>query len=194
MDYELKQTVVIDDVIPEELQNEFHDKLMNYPEWRFIKDMSYNVTNSQFPSYGFNMMFKHPEIGVVSNLYEEISVPIINALVEKQRLQIEDIYYNRAFLQLPLAVKFTKEHNGVHLDLPQDHYACVYYVNDSDGDTIVYEQNRYNTIAGSNNVELTEHVRVTPKKGRIVMFDGARYHCSSQPRNSYRCIINFDLI
>ena len=72
MDYKLKETVVIDDIIPVDLQNEFHDKLMNYPGWRFIKDMSYNVNNSQFPSYGFNMMFKHPEIGVVSEFYETI--------------------------------------------------------------------------------------------------------------------------
>lgn len=194
MDYKLKETVVIDDIIPVDLQDKFHDDLMNYPGWRFIKDMSYNVNNSQFPSYGFNMMFKHPEIGVVSNFYESISVPIINALIEKQNLQIEDIYYNRAFLQLPLADMFIKEHNGVHLDIPQDHYACVYYLNDSDGDTIIYEQNKHDTAGGSNNVKLVEHARVTPKKGRLVMFDGARYHCSSQPKKSYRCIINFDLV
>ena len=80
------------------------------------------------------------------------------------------------------------------MDIPQDHYACVYYLNDSDGDTIIYEQNKHDTVAGSNNVELVEHARVTPKKGRLVMFDGARYHCSSQPKESYRCIINFDLV
>ena len=123
-----------------------------------------------------------------------VSVPIINSLIEKTKIEIKDIYFNRAFLQLPLDEKFVKEHNGLHIDLPQDHIACVYYVNDSDGDTILYEQTRYNTKAGSKNVELVEHMRVTPKKGRLVMFDGARYHCSSQPRDSYRCIINFDLI
>lgn len=194
MDCKLKETVVIDDVIPEDLQDKFHDQIMNYPGWRFIKDMSYNKTETLFPSHGFNMIFKHPDIGVVSEFYETVSVPIINALIEKQNIEIEDIYYTRAFLQLPLASKFIKEHNGIHIDIPQDHYACVYYLNDSDGDTIIYEQNKHNTLAGSNNVELTEHARVTPKKGRIVMFDGARYHCSSQPTNSYRCIINFDLI
>ena len=190
----LKETIVIDDIIPENLQDEFHNILINYPMWRFAKDMSYANYDMEFPSYGFNMMFKHPEHGIVSPLYEAISVPIINALYKQARPRYSDIHFNRAFLQLPLEERFVKEHNGIHIDLPEDHYACVYYVNDSDGDTIVYEQTRYNTECGSQNVELTEHKRVTPKKGRLVMFDGARFHCSSQPRNGYRCIINFDLI
>jgi hypothetical protein len=38
-----------------------------------------------------------------------------------------------------------------------------------------------------------EHKRVTPKRGRAVLFDGSRYHCSSQPTIGYRTIINFDL-
>lgn len=188
----LKQTIVIDDIIPVDLQDKFHETLINYPMWRFVKDMSYANYDLEFPSYGFNMMIKHPDHGIVSPLYEAISVPIANAIAE--RINFKDIYFNRAFLQLPLEQRFVKEHNGIHLDLPEDHYACVYYVNDSDGDTIVYEQTRHNTECGSQNVELTEHKRVTPKKGRVVIFDGARFHCSTQPKNSYRCIINFDLI
>jgi hypothetical protein len=191
---ELKETIVIDDIIPENLQNEFHDILINYPMWRFIKDMSYADYDMQFPSYGFNMMFKHPDHGIVSPLYEKISVPIANAILEKTNIKFEDIYFNRAFLQLPLEKRFVKENNGVHVDIFQPHYACVYYINDSDGDTIIYEQNKFDTEGGSKNVNLVEHKRVTPKKGRVVIFDGMRYHCSSQPKDSYRCIINFDLI
>ncbi len=190
---ELKETIVYDDIIPVELQDEFENTLMNYPNWRFIRDMSYS-NNEAFPSYGFNMMFKHPSFGVTSPLYEKISVPIANAILEKKLIEFEDIHFNRSFLQLPLADKFIKPHNGIHLDLPQDHYACVYYVNDSDGDTILYEQTRYNTLPSSQNVPTVEHKRVTPKKGRVVIFDGARYHCSSQPRDRHRCIINFDFV
>jgi hypothetical protein len=195
MDYKLKETVVIDDIVPLDFQNKIEETLMNYPNWRFVKDMSYANYDMEYPSYGFNMMFKHPDHpNQVSPLYESLSVPIINALIEKTKIKIENIHFNRAFLQLPLADNFVKERNGIHLDLPVDHYACIYYVNDSDGDTILYEQTRYNTECGSQNVSTEEHKRVTPKKGRVVLFDGARFHCSTQPRNIYRCIINFDLI
>lgn len=193
MDYQLKETIIIDDLIPVSQQDEFHNAVINQP-WRFVKDMSYANYDLPYPSYGFNCMFKHPEYGVVSPMYESVCVPLINTLLDKTDITISDIYFNRAFLQIPLANPFVKEHNGIHIDIPIDHYACVYYMNDSDGDTIIYEQNRYDTPGQSQNVKMIEHKRVTPKKGRFVLFDGARYHCSSQPREKYRCIINFDLI
>lgn len=150
--------------------------------------------DSKFPSHGFAQVFKHPDSGIQSVFYESLCVPIINRFMEKTNLKINDIHYTRSFLQLPLSDKYIKEHNGIHVDLSIDHLACVYYCNDSDGDTIIYEQNTEDTPPGSNNVKLVEHARVAPKKGRFVCFDGKRYHCSSQPKNNLRCIINFDLV
>lgn len=187
----MKETVVIDDVV----DLEFQDKILNTVlsgNWKFIKDMSYN--ESVYPSYGLNQTFKHPEHGVMSPLYETLCVPIINNVIEKIKLKVDDIAFTRSFLQLPLNEKYLKEHNGIHIDLPIPHYACVYYCNDSDGETIIYEQTAKDTPCGSINVNLTEHKRIKPKKGRIVLFDGYRYHCSSQPTNNFRCIINFDLV
>ena len=191
---DLKPTIVIDDLIPENLQNEYHDLVLSRREWSFVKDMSYSNGHVRYPSYGFNMLFKHPEHGIVSELYEAVSVPIINALLEKEKLDVKDICFNRAFLQLPLSPLFYKEQNGLHVDLPDKHYACVYYLNDSDGDTVIMEQTIDNTAPGSKGVDVKIHQMVTPKKGRMVVFDGRRYHCSSQPTQSYRAIINFDLV
>ena len=191
---DLKPTVVIDDVIPESLQTEYQDLIMSQRSWFFIKDMSYARGELKHPSFGFNMLFKHPEQGILSPLYEAVSVPIINSLLEKEKLDIKDIYFNRAFLQLPLSEKFYKGQNGLHVDLAEPHYACVYYLNDSDGDTIIMEQSTIDTQPGSQGVDVKIHQRVTPKKGRMVVFDGRRYHCSSQPTQSYRAIINFDLV
>jgi len=194
VDTELKETIVLDDIIPEDFQNYVHSVLTTSESWRFIRDMSYATCELRYPSYGFNMMFKHPGVGVTSELYEKLSVPLISYIQSEVNLEEKEIYFNRSFLQLPLDQKFIKEHNGIHVDIPQDHYACIYYVNDCDGETILYDQTIHNTQGGSKNVDLKEHKRVMPKKGRVVLFDGARYHCSSQPRESYRCIINFDLI
>jgi|LakMenEpi13Oct10_1017325.scaffolds.fasta_scaffold00248_5 hypothetical protein len=190
----IKETIIIDDVIPENLQDEYHDIVLSERSWCFLKDMTYSKGNIKYPSYGFNMLFKHPDYGVVSSLYERISVPIINSLLEKTNLEINDIYFNRSFLQLPLSQNFYRDQNGLHVDLSEPHYACVYYLNDSDGDTIIMEQTIDNTPPGSQGVDVKIHKRVTPKKGRMVVFDGRRYHCSSQPTESYRAIINFDLI
>lgn len=192
---DLQPTIIIDDLIDKNLQTEYHDIIMSQRSWCFIKDMTYANGELKYPSYGFNMLFKHPSHGVMSELYEAICVPIVNSLLEKRKsMEIKDIYFTRAFLQLPLSENFYKGQNGLHVDLAEPHYACIYYLNDSDGDTIILEQSTLDTEPGSQGVDIKIHKTVTPKKGRMVMFDGRRYHCSSQPTQNYRAIINFDLV
>lgn len=189
----IRDTIIIDDLVSEMTQDRYHQLVTTHDRWFFVKDMSYSNGIARNPSFGFNMLFKHPMGGVMSELYEAVCVPIVNEIINQTKIEIKDIHAARAFLQVPLENKFVKPNNGIHLDIAEPHYACVYYMNDSDGDTILYDQTIYDTPYGSQNVKVTEYKRVTPKKGRVVIFDGARYHCSTQPRNNYRCIINFVL-
>lgn len=107
-----------------------------------------------------------------------------------------------------------------HTDRSQTNFkSMVYYVNDSDGDTVLFEEYEnheepdienysqvgVDTFMLKQGVEfthtktehnapesLTEVMRVSPKKGRAVIFDSNRFHCSSTPVDSdFRCIINF---
>lgn len=187
------ETCVIDDLFTEEQIQQTLLEVLNGP-WKYIHDMSYG--HNQFPSYGFNQTFKHPEHGIMSTGYERICVPIINKVIESSPsyLKVNDIYFTRSFLQIPLDPKFVKGTNGVHVDLPIDHVACVYYCNDCDGETVIYDQTNKEIPGGSKNIDLTVHKKVMPKAGRVVLFDGSRYHCSSQPTVSMRTIINFDLV
>ena len=41
--------------------------------------------------------------------------------------------------------------------------------------------------------ELTIKQRVTPKQGRVVLFDGWLMHTAEQPINNVRCIVNYNL-
>lgn len=72
--------------------------------------------------------------------------------------------------------------NTPHIDFLYPHTVLLYYVNDSSGDTIFYD----------NNFKVIE--KITPKKGRIIIFDGSIYHSSTPPQtNDYRCVINVNL-
>ena len=85
----------------------------------------------------------------------------------------------RIFVSLPVNnLDFTYIHN----DLPYDHFVCIYYINDSDGDTIFY------------NDQEEEIKRVTPKKGRVVFFDGTIKHTGSAPKEKTRAIINYNFL
>ena len=73
-----------------------------------------------------------------------------------------------------------------HIDIKEDHFVMLYYVCDSDGDTIIYnEQIESETY--------TVQRRVTPKQGRVVLFDGSYYHTAEQPLNNIRCVVNYNL-
>ena len=65
--------------------------------------------------------------------------------------------------------------------------SAVYYVNDSTGDTIIFDQ-RFGQSA-----PLTVKTRVPPKKGRLVVFDGGLLHAGNTPEtNAPRININFN--
>lgn len=85
--------------------------------------------------------------------------------------------------------------NFPHLDNYTDHKVLVYYVNDSDGDTILFNEKWDITDKEKDNIDLTTEARVHPKRGRILMFDGLQYHTSQNPINSkHRCILNINIV
>ena len=70
----------------------------------------------------------------------------------------------------------------------------MYYVVDSDSDTVIYKNNYENGMTVPNMKDLIENKRVTPKKGRVVVFDGYFWHTACQPENNKRLIINYNVI
>jgi len=81
-------------------------------------------------------------------------------------------------------------HGMPHVDC--DHprlITAIYYVNDSDGETIIFNQRR-----GSPD-ELTIKQRIMPKRGRLVVFDGTFLHAGNTPRNGGpRIVVNLNMI
>lgn len=174
---------VLDDVIPEHLQDYFElsilglsgDKMM-HP----IVDLKckYELTarEESFAPLSFvhvlkssNTISTHlPNFGLIPQL-----------VFAKENIQFKDILVGRIFVLMPY--KTNKEYYDPHTDLPYPHLVVLYYVNDSDGDTVFFDNN--------NNVVQ----RVTPKKGRVVLFDGNHKHGGGIPKNGPRCAINFNL-
>jgi hypothetical protein len=78
-------------------------------------------------------------------------------------------------------------YNTPHIDVPQPNYkSLLYYVIDSDGDTFVFNET-FNHKKG-----LTVRKRVSPSKGKAIVFDSNTWHASSNPRtHSNRIVLNF---
>jgi hypothetical protein len=63
----------------------------------------------------------------------------------------------------------------------------LYYVNNSDGETIIYNEKYEGKPIG----KLTVKQRITPVKGRAVLFDANQIHSACIPtEKKYRLIIN----
>ena len=94
----------------------------------------------------------------------------------------------RSFLQLPLTTKKGKV-DTPHIDTDDKHFVMLYYVCDSDGDTIIYNEREKDRPDGIYTIKQ----KVTPKQGRVVLFDGWLMHTAEQPINNVRCIVNYNL-
>ena len=82
-----------------------------------------------------------------------------------------------------------------HVDMVAPHFVMLYYVRDSDGDTIIYnEKTKFDGCAPDPKMNYTIKKKVSPKQGRVVLFDGRHYHTAEQPNHNLRCIVNYDLI
>lgn len=68
--------------------------------------------------------------------------------------------------------------NEIHVDSFEPHKTLVYYLNESDGDTFLFDK-MWNQNDKHYDVKTVQ--RVTPQQGRAVVFDGHRFHAPSNP-------------
>ena len=100
------------------------------------------------------------------------------------------IIQGRSFLQFPLNLK-DRTPDTPHIDIEnKEHIVALYYVCDSDGDTIIYNERKDQGLEAKS---YTIKEKVTPKQGRMVIFDGTLYHTAEQPKDNIRCVVNYDL-
>ena len=78
-----------------------------------------------------------------------------------------------------------------HVDWAEPHLILLYYVNDSEGDTILYNE----TFNGSKIEKVSVMTKVSPKKGSAFLVNGEHYHSLVVPeKGDLRKVINFNLI
>lgn len=69
-----------------------------------------------------------------------------------------------------------------------DTYTGLYYVNDADGDTILYNE----IFEGKDPNTFTQKMSVSPKPDRLIIWDSRIYHSAPAGSSSNRVVINFN--
>ena len=168
---------IIDNCIPVKQQDLIIKELLqnkNFP-WFYREDVTedFNIELSQQrPALThYFVLDKNPNSESLN-----LVLPIIDSLTKKQIIQC------RGFLQFPLNLKLIgSKHDTPHTDFSYPHTVYLYYVIDADGDTLFLK-----------NSKIVK--KITPKKGRLVIFNGDIQHTAEQPKKGARCVINFDVI
>ena len=187
------EILVIDDFISLEYQEKIKKDLLgldNYFPWHYTQD----VTNSgEFDSQNRPAM-AHQYVSIdgdsseIESAFHHLFVPMLSKACQYLKVPEAEVLQGRSFLQFPLKNIDTSVVDTPHVDLDdeEEHTVVLYYVIDSDGDTIIYNEREETST-------YTEKQRVTPKQGRVVIFDGRQYHTAQQPSNGTRCIVNYNL-
>ena len=130
---------------------------------------------------------------------ESFYLPTFQALLDNISDALGGVTFFRARLALQLNNGKTC-HNLPHTDHDQDHYSALYYLHDSSGDTVFFDEydDVNNGTVGdrwerAKTQKYTECMRQTPKANTLFAFDGHQFHASSNPTdNKFRIILNLN--
>lgn len=154
----------------------------NFP-WFYVPNIGYDDVKTDKLSIGFSHSIfgrGNYNIDLVNDVSKIVSTHLSGTIT-----------LARAFLHIPVPEYQRPVHDSIHTDKDTPHTVCLYYVNDSEGDTLLFDKT-YETGGPDQEMNITH--KVTPKRGRVLIFDGRYYHCSTPPNKTPRCIINFNII
>jgi len=188
-----KTHLVIDDLVADSFANKILSDLCNpFFPWYLsrtlltVKSHEFENAKQDYDNIQeylafIHVFFSNDDGNTVRNSESApLAEDLFRAILEKLNLNTGEILRVKANFQTQHRSKINGTHNTPHVDNETPHYTGIYYANDCDGDTFLFDGTK-------------EIAKISPKKGRIVIFDGKTLHAGSHPYNSdFRMVINFN--
>tara|TARA_B110000503_G_scaffold61049_1_gene96944 strand:- start:696 stop:1322 length:627 start_codon:yes stop_codon:yes gene_type:complete len=197
------QIYILDNIIPPQYQKYLFKAITEDSTWVL------NPTTSTFPN-----LITSPDSNIINQINENfqfINTKFVNETTPQypsNTLPISPIlhyvqsYFNYSFhynltklkinLQTSLPNNSPNTFNIPHIDnssFTPYTYTLIYYANDSDGDTIIFNEKFENSPIKNFSI----YKKITPKKGRVIIFPTNTVHCGSHPTKSIsRIVININ--
>ena len=194
----MNEILEIENLIPASYSNEIESQLTSWEfPWGYNRTVSYgDERDNKFIANDNKIKdtdgFIHPMFynGKKISNYVDLVRPLIWFMEEKTNIVAKEILRIRAVF-VNKNQTFGDYYNVPHVDDEQPHKTMIYYVNDADGDTVIFKE-RFSGIL--NYSKKTIEKSVSPKKGKAVIFDGLRYHTGSVPTQGHRILININFV
>ena len=184
------EVFVFDDIINLTYQTKIKELIMNkgtynnlhFP-WYVIKDIS---CSEEYEDQGGRFVFIHNfavEEGI-SSQFHPFFLKLIQNSCKKINLKKVEIHQGSSILELP---SFEKDFIDDPYASVKNSVSMIYFVTDSDGDVIIYNEKEKSK-------SYTIKKKISPKQGRVILFDGELYHVDEEPNEYLRCTVNYDFI
>ena len=175
---------IYDDCISKEVVDEIEKYLVYYDFcWHYLPNtLASDTEDSPQMSHVFYGMRDGQD--VFSKDFKTIMQPLLSEVNVNTDINVEDrtLWRAKANLLFPTCDR-QLQHSLPHIDSNDEHQTIIYYVTDSDGDTLLFEDDKKTIVK-----------RISPKKGRFLFFDGDIWHASTNPVKSMkRIVININL-
>lgn len=184
---------IIDNVVSKKYQDEIEERVMG-TGYRWTYSPTIVDPQTKEPKlFAFSNNLGTFDLGFIDEINYNFLLPVVYETSEKSKIGYKSILAARTFLQVPS--NLNREVGSFHVDYSFPHLVFLYYINDSDGPTVILNKK---CVMGRSKVfdeyeESDVLQKIDPKKGRVVIFDGMHYHAGGIPKNKPRCVINFDI-
>jgi len=180
-------------VIPTELQNKLWDMMLGIEfDWHHLADTTYvNPTTPGKETPGFAHLLFNRDTSHKSQYFEDFEPILLNTV---KKLDVEMTQLIRMRLGFLLNTKYAWPsdpylYNEPHVDFEEDHVTALYYFNENDGNTFIFDNDEPLDPA-NNTARWKIHKECVPDVvGKTVAFDGRRYHASTCPKMKERRIV-----
>lgn len=194
------QLVEIDDVITKLYQDQIEaETSSDKMAWFFTRESARKVAvDTAYGGFSHVAYRFNNETATSPSPLTALLLPLLYTFCDKAGIPFKSL------LRIRLGL-FTQNvaggpYHNPHVDFYLPHYNALYYVNDSDGDTFIFNET-YDEVSLERSVEYTRERkftiarRISPRRGRMIGFDGRHYHASMHPtQSSHRIAIAFSFV
>jgi hypothetical protein len=180
---------VYDDILTDEESKELESRFIQIPWFLSTADNYASVTKNVVEQFSDKNTIEPPQMtnflfnnGRQNSQHWVHAAAILDKFCSKTGIKIKSLFRCKANLSLQSNAT-TTQYMTPHYDSYENHKVLIYYVNDSDGATITFDENR----------EVVDII--TAMRGRFVLFDGKTLHCGQPPiQNKVRIVLNYNFL
>lgn len=175
---------IIDNLLPDNYLKDLQDYFLTIQcEWHYNDKLTNDESYNNLSSFGFTMRL-HWNQSFVDSFAGNLSKSLIYATLSQVNQFTDkphEIVRARGDMTMfnPLV-----HHHELHTDWPYEHMTGIFYLNNSDGNTLLFDREGKELL-----------VEIEPVENRLLIFDGLLQHYGYSPsKHKSRVIINMNFM